>query len=144
MDDYLIVRTQWLFGRHGRNFVETIISLAEERDTIEVVHDQVGSPTYTVDLANAIATLVAKDLRGIFNVSNAGSCSWFEFAMAIIQMAGITGVNIVPISSAEINRPARRPRYSKLDCQKLMHIAGITMRPWQEALAEYLKNRRTP
>jgi dTDP-4-dehydrorhamnose reductase len=74
LDDYIIVRTQWLYGKHGRNFVETILTLAEERDHIEVVHDQQGSPTYTADLSRAIAALISRNLRGAYHVSNSGSC----------------------------------------------------------------------
>ena len=142
LEDYLIVRTQWLYGKHGRNFVETIIMLANERDSIEVVHDQVGCPTYTVDLSGAIAALVAKDLRGVFNVSNTGSCSWYDFALEIVQLAGISGVNIIPVSSKDLNRPARRPRYSVFNCQRLKREAGIEMRPWQKALHDYFLHRK--
>jgi dTDP-4-dehydrorhamnose reductase len=140
-NDYLIVRTQWLFGRHGRNFVETILALAAERDSIEVVHDQQGSPTYTADLSKAIAALIRKDLEGTFHVSNSGSCSWYDFALEIVQLAGIAGAEILPISTAELNRPAKRPRYSVFNRQRLQQEAGIEMRPWQEALRDYFYNR---
>jgi len=142
LDDYLIVRTQWLYGKHGRNFVETIFTLAHERDCIEVVHDQVGCPTYTVDLSGAIAALVAKDLRGVFNVSNSGSCSWYDFAEEIVRVAGATGVNIIPVSSKDLSRPARRPHYSVFNCQRLRREAGIEMRPWQGALHDYFVHRK--
>ena len=140
LDDYLIVRTQWLYGQHGRNFVETILALAAERDSIEVVQDQVGSPTYTADLSKAIAALVAKDLRGTFHVSNSGYCSWHDFALEILRIAGITGVEVVPVSTAALNRPAKRPLYSIFDHQRLQQ-EGIEMRPWQEALQDYFRCR---
>ncbi|RLB08241.1 MAG: dTDP-4-dehydrorhamnose reductase [Deltaproteobacteria bacterium] len=142
LDDYLIVRTQWLYGSHGRNFVETILTLAEETDRIEVVNDQVGSPTYTVDLSRAILTLLSKDLRGIFHVSNSGSCSWYEFALEILRLAGTEKVEIVPISSCILNRPAKRPLYSVFDCQRLRKEAGVDMRSWQEALQDYFNHRK--
>jgi len=142
LDDYLIVRTQWLYGKYGRNFIETIIALASERDSIEVVHDQLGSPTYTADLSRAIAALVAKDLRGTFHVSNRGSCSWYDLALEIVRLSNASEVEIVPVSSAALNRPAKRPRYSIFNCQKLKQEAGIEMRPWQEALQDYFRCRK--
>jgi dTDP-4-dehydrorhamnose reductase len=141
LDDYLIVRTQWLYGKHGRNFVETILALAEERDHIEVVHDQQGSPTYTADLSWGIAALVAKDSRGAFHVSNSGSCSWYDFALEIVRLANSSQVEIVPISSTVLNRPAKRPLYSILNCQRLKQAAGIEMRSWQTALLDYFQRR---
>jgi dTDP-4-dehydrorhamnose reductase len=141
LDNFLIVRTQWLYGKHGRNFVETILALASERDSIEVVHDQQGSPTYTADLSKAIAALVRHDLKGTFHVSNSGSCSWYDFALEIIRLAGVSGAEIVPISSADLNRPAKRPLYSVLNCQRLQQEAGIKMRSWQEALQDYFYGR---
>ncbi len=141
LDNYLIVRTQWLYGRHGRNFVETILALARERDKIEVVQDQKGSPTSTVDLSKAIAGLVRKDFRGTFHVSNKGSCSWYDFALEIVRLAGERGAEIVPVSSKELNRPAKRPLYSVFNCQRLEKEARIEMRPWQEALKGYFAHR---
>ncbi len=141
LDDYLIVRTQWLYGRHGRNFVETILSLAGERDRIEVVNDQVGSPTYTVDLCQSIIALLDRELKGIFHVSNSGLCSWHEFALEIVRLSGIEGVEIAPISSGDLNRPAKRPRYSVFNCQRLRKQAGVEMRPWQQALQDYFHHR---
>ncbi len=140
-DDYLIVRTQWLFGAGGRNFVDTIIDLARERDRIEVVDDQVGSPTYTLDLSVAIRALLEKDLWGVYHVSNSGHCSWYDFAKEILAQLGKDTVELVPISSADLTRPARRPLYSVLSNEKLQRDAGITMRPWQEALRDYLKEK---
>jgi len=106
------------------------------------VHDQAGCPTYTVDLSRAIAALVSKDLRGIFNVSNRGSCSWYDFAVEIMQLTDASGVDIIPVSSTDLNRPARRPRYSVFNCQRLKREAGIEMRPWQEALHDYFLGRK--
>jgi dTDP-4-dehydrorhamnose reductase len=141
LDDFLIVRTQWLYGLHGRNFVETILALAQERAQIEVVHDQKGSPTYTADLSKAIAALVRKNLKGIFHVSNKGSCSWYDFALEIARLVGVTGVQIVPVSSTDLNRPAKRPLFSVFSCQRLEQEADLEMRPWQRALQDYFERR---
>ncbi|RLA80331.1 MAG: dTDP-4-dehydrorhamnose reductase [Deltaproteobacteria bacterium] len=140
-DDYLIVRTQWLYGLGGRNFVETILSLSERQERIEVVNDQIGTPTYTLDLSRAIATLLEKDLWGIFHISNSGQCSWYDFACEILRQAGIDEVEVIPISSADLTRPARRPLYSVLSNEKLRREGGCEMRPWQEALKDYLSER---
>ena len=137
LDDYLIVRTQWLYGKHGRNFVETIIGLAKKTNRIEVVNDQVGSPTYTADLSWTILALLSKDAKGIFHVSNNGFCTWYGFALDIVKLTGMKGVEIVPISSSALNRPARRPPYSVLNCQKLVKEGGIKMRQWKDALQDY-------
>ncbi|MBI5484163.1 MAG: dTDP-4-dehydrorhamnose reductase [Deltaproteobacteria bacterium] len=138
--EYLIVRTQWLYGLHGKNFVETMLKMAAERDEIGVVNDQIGSPTWTVDLARAVVALVDKGCLGIYHAANADFCSWNEFAKAIFEASGIT-VPVTVMTTAELDRPARRPSYSTLDCSKLARDAGIVMQPWKTALTEYLKLR---
>lgn len=134
----LIVRTSWLYGRNGANFVDTILTLAKERKVLTVVDDQLGSPTYTPDLAAAIAKLVEKEVTGVMHVTNSGFCSWYEFAGEILKMAGKSGVSVLPIKSADLNRPARRPPFSALDGSRYAAIAGKALRTWQEALAAYL------
>ena len=136
--DFLIVRTQWLYGRHGKNFVDTVLRLAREKKVLTIVDDQVGSPTYTVDLAKALSELVRQERRGIFNVVNKGSCSWFQFAKEIVRRSGMEDVEVLPISSKELNRPAVRPTYSVLSTEKLARETGVTLRPWQEAVGAYL------
>jgi len=136
--DGLIIRTQWLFGRHGKNFVYAILQQAKEKRVLSIVEDQIGSPTYTRDLSQAICALVQKEAQGIFHVSNEGSCSWFTFAEKILKYAGIQGVQVVPISSEELNRPARRPCYSLFNMEKLMKKTGQRLRPWFEALKDFL------
>lgn len=140
MDNYLIVRTQWLYGENGPNFVETILRIANERDELRVVNDQSGTPTYTLDLASAIKALIDNDCRGIYHAANSGSCTWYEFALEILRLKGIKK-RVVPIITEEFARPARRPSNSILNCEKLKHDAGFAFRPWQEALEEYMKNR---
>jgi dTDP-4-dehydrorhamnose reductase len=139
--DHLIVRTQWLYGLHGKNFVETMLRLAGEREEVSVVHDQVGSPTWTADLARAIAALIHRKCRGTYHVANSGSCSWCTFAQAIFQETGF-GTTVKPITTAQLGRSAPRPGYSVLDCGKLTRDSGFQPRPWRAALQDYLQARR--
>ena len=138
--DHLIVRTQWLYGLHGKNFVETMLRLAVEKDEIAVVDDQVGSPTWTVDLSQAILALLKTGGRGIYHAANSGFCSWNEFARAIFEEAGLS-VKVRGMTTDELNRPARRPLYSTLDCSKLEQDAGFRPQPWRSALKTYLQLR---
>jgi dTDP-4-dehydrorhamnose reductase len=138
--DHLIVRTQWLYGLHGKNFVETMLRLASEKDELSVVDDQIGSPTWTVDLARAIIALIDRGCTGIYHAANAGFCSWNGFARAIFREAGVA-VPVHPMTTEQLNRPARRPLYSTLDCGKLERDAGFRPRPWLDALRAYLKSR---
>jgi len=139
--DHLIVRTQWLFGLHGRNFVETMLRLGGERDQLAVVDDQVGSPTWTVDLCLALRALIEKDRRGTYHAANAGSCSWRGFAEAIFRESGMNTV-VNPITTVELGRPAPRPLYSVLDCSRLERDTGFAPQGWCEALKNYLRLRR--
>jgi dTDP-4-dehydrorhamnose reductase len=137
---HFICRTSWLFGAHGRNFVDTILRLAKEKDAIDVVEDQRGSPTYTRDLAGALALLPGSKQYGIYHVSNSGTCTWFEFAREIIRMAGLKTV-VKPTTSDKYVRPARRPGYSVLDNGLFEIRFKHHLRPWQEALRDFLKQR---
>lgn len=140
--EYLIVRTQWLYGLGGKNFVETMLRLAGEKKELTVVDDQTGSPTWTVDLALAIRALVGKGCSGTYHAANAGSCTWNEFARAIFADAGVD-VTVKPMSTAELCRPANRPLYSVLDCGKLVQDTGFVPETWREALGNYLQTRRS-
>ena len=137
LDDFIIVRTGGLYGKGGGNFVNTIVKMAQERDELTVVSDQWVSPTYTVDLSKAIAILVTRSPTGIFHVVNSGHCSWYEFACTIVEQTGSTS-RVIPISSEQYNRPAPRPAFGVLDCRRFTEITKTTMRPWEEALREYL------
>jgi len=139
--EYLIVRTQWLYGIHGKNFVETMLRLAGERSELAVVDDQIGSPTFTRDLALAIKALIDRGCSGVYHVANSGFCSWNDFARAIFEEEGLN-VTVNAMTTEQLNRPARRPLYSTLDCGKLTSDTGFTPRPWREALREYLKARK--
>ena len=138
--DHLIVRTQWLYGHAGKNFVETMIKLASERSELTVVDDQIGSPTWTYDLALAIKALIDKGCSGTYHAANAGFVSWNGFAREIFRLAGLD-VAVKPMSTAELGRPAPRPLYSTLDCGKLVQDTGFTPQPWQDALKRYLELR---
>jgi dTDP-4-dehydrorhamnose reductase len=138
--DFLIVRTQWLYGVNGKNFVETMLRLAGERSEISVVDDQIGSPTWTRDLALAIGALLKKGCSGIYHAANSGYCSWNEFARAIFSEAGL-GITVKPLTTRELDRPAARPLYSALDCGRLTRDTGFRPEPWRDALRNYLKIR---
>jgi dTDP-4-dehydrorhamnose reductase len=138
--DALIVRTQWLYGKHGKNFVASILRQAREKDVLSVVNDQVGSPTYTFDLSQAIALLIERRAQGIFHVANSHSCTWYHYARTILKLSGMERVKVVPISSKELAYPAVRPAYSVLDTEKLKRETGLTLRPWVEALKDYLSS----
>lgn len=139
--EHLIIRTQWLYGLHGKNFVETMLRLAGEKSELAVVDDQVGSPTWTYDLALAIKALLDKGCRGTYHAANSGYCSWNDFARAIFEEEGLT-VTVNSMTTRELNRPANRPLYSTLDCTKLERDTGFRPQPWREALGKYLQARK--
>jgi dTDP-4-dehydrorhamnose reductase len=143
-NDSLIVRTQWLYGPYGRNFVDSILQQATVKRVLSIVNDQTGSPTYTMDLARAISQLIQFGARGIFHVTNSDFCTWHAFAEAILKLSGMNRVKVLPISSKELSRPATRPSYSVLSGQKLRKETGWTMRSWSEALKDYLSTHRQP
>jgi dTDP-4-dehydrorhamnose reductase len=136
-----IARTSWVFGVDGRCFPDTILRLAANRPALDVVNDQRGCPTYTVDLARAIIQLCRKDASGIVHVTNAGDCSWFEFAQEIITGAGLA-TQVRPVSSQQMARPAPRPAYSVLSATSLRRY-GIEMPGWKDALGRYLQERKS-
>jgi dTDP-4-dehydrorhamnose reductase len=142
---HFIIRTSGLFGivgasGKGGNFVETMLRLAKERDVLKVVNDQVFSPAYTKDLAAKIARLINTEYYGIFHITNKGSCSWYEFATEILRLAGLK-TPVIPITSDEYPQKAKRPHYSVLDNYHL-HLLGMDdMRPWQEALRDYMMSK---
>lgn len=138
--DNLVVRTQWLYGQQGKNFVETMLRLAQEKDQVSVVNDQIGAPTWTVDLAKGIIALIDAGCRGTYHVANSGSTSWHGFAQTIFSEAGLA-VQVAPMTTGQLNRPARRPLHSTLDCGKLTADTGLTLQPWQDALRTYLTQR---
>src|SRR5205814_7934408 len=135
--EWCIARTSWLFGAARACFPEKILRACETRSELTVVADQLGSPTFTRDLARMIRDLVRMDARGTLHVTNEGSCSWFEFAQETLRQAGRDSVRLSPITTAEARRPARRPPYSVLSPASL-NTLGLRMRPWRDALRAYL------
>jgi dTDP-4-dehydrorhamnose reductase len=134
-----VVRTSWLFGTGGKCFPDTILKLAASRATLDVVNDQRGSPTYTVDLARTVMQLCRKGASGIVHATNAGDCTWFEFAREIVRHAGLS-TQVRPVSSEQMARPAPRPANSVLSPESL-HSFGIEMPDWHDALRRYLAER---
>jgi dTDP-4-dehydrorhamnose reductase len=139
--EWCIGRTSWLFGAFGVSFPEKILRASETRSELTVVSDQVGSPTFTTDLAAAVLKLIHSDARGIVHITNSGSCSWYDFAREVLSQAGRNSVRVLPISTSEAARPAMRPQYSILSPASL-NQHGITMRDWREAVTAYLKDLR--
>src|SRR3984885_8879901 len=139
LPDCCIARTSWLFGIGGNCFPDTILKLAATRPALDVVNDQRGCPTYAGDLANAIVDLCHKNASGIVHVTNAGDCSWFEFAQEIVKDAGLS-TEVRPVSSQQMSRPAPRPAYSVLSPASL-RLCGVEMPEWKDALRRYLKER---
>jgi len=136
---WCIGRTSWLFGLAGPSFPDKILKAAKTRPELSVVNDQIGSPTYTRDLARAIRDLVRKDARGIVHINNQGVCSWFDFAKEILAQSGLRNP-VHSITTDQSARPARRPNYSVMSPASL-HAYGIHLRPWQQALSAFLKER---
>lgn len=133
-----VVRTQWLYGPRGRHFPGTMLELAREREEIRVVDDQRGCPTSTLELAPALWDVLERGQPGIYHAACQGEASWFDLAQATLAAKGIEHVRLVPCSSAEFPRPARRPAYSVLDCSKLTELRGKPLASWREALSTYL------
>lgn len=135
---YFIVRTAWLYGQWGKNFVYTIMKAAKEKGHLDVVNDQRGNPTYAEDLAYHILKIILTDKYGIYHCTDAGECSWCDFACKIVECSGIN-CTVSPTTSDKINRAAKRPSYSSLDNIMLRVTIGDEMRPWEEALQSFIK-----
>jgi dTDP-4-dehydrorhamnose reductase len=138
----LIIRTSWLFGHNGPNFVEAILKRAGEVDELSVVDDQVGSPTYTEDLADGIVRLIEAGAEGIVHLSNEGTCSWYDYAVEMLRLAGMDNVGVKRITTEELARPALRPAYSALSKRKYTELTGHALRDWKDALAAYMDSRK--
>ncbi len=141
LDNYFIVRIAWVFGINGKNFVKTMLNLAKTHDTIRVVNDQFGSPTYTYDLARLLADMVVTDKYGVYHATNEGVCSWYEFACAIFKEAGVS-VNVVPVTTAEYGAKANRPANSRMSKEKLTEMGFERLPSWQDALHRYVGELR--
>ena len=139
---YIIIRTEWLYGKNGKNFVNTILKLADSKKKIEVVNDQFGSPTYTKDIAYALSEIIKKDNGSseVYHLTNTGTASWFEFAIEIIKVFKRINCKIIPVPSDKFIRPAKRPANSILDCSKIKEHYKIELRHWKSALQKYCFN----
>lgn len=138
LNKFYIIRTSWLYGFHGPNFVTTMLNLTKNNNVISVVNDQIGSPTYTVDLSNAIAQLIKKPAYGIYHITNSDYCSWYEYAREIFEIAGID-VEVKPVSTEEFPRPAPRPKYSVLKNYNWKMEGFPEIRSYKDALKDYMK-----
>lgn len=136
--DHILIRTQWLFGPHGRNFVFAILDRARRGEPLRVVSDQRGSPTYAPDLAEATRRLIDAGARGTFNFSNAGETTWYEYAAFVLGRACPEDVALSAARTAELGYPAPRPAYSVLSKEKYRRVTGAAPRPWREAVLDFL------
>ena len=133
-----IIRISWVFGINGNNFVKTMIKLGQERKSINVINDQIGSPTYTYDLAKLIKVMIKSDKYGIYHATNEGVCSWYEFALEIFKKLNIK-IDVNPVSSDEYNSVAKRPKNSRLSKEKLIKSGFEKLPTWQDAIERYLE-----
>jgi dTDP-4-dehydrorhamnose reductase len=140
---FYLIRTSWLYGHHGKNFIDTILKLAGERDEIKVVDDQFGAPTFTRDLAAAVIKLTATERYGVYHITGQGRVSWFNFARAILGKSN-KKTRVIPVSSKDLSRPARRPANSVLDPFPLAETTGYLLPSWEDALERYLSERKIP
>ena len=138
LDKFFIIRTAWLYGINGGNFPKTMLELAKTHPEITVVTDEVGCPTYTLDLAKAIAELIESDYYGIYHITNSGSCSWFDFAEYIFEIANLD-IKVIPVTASEFARPAPRPSYSVLENKKWLENGFKPLRNYKEAIKDYIK-----
>ena len=138
LDKYFIVRTAWLYGINGKNFPKTMLELAKSHSEITVVYDEVGTPTYTPDLAYGISQLIETDKYGIYHLTNSGSCSWCEFSRLIFEIAG-KDVKVIPVTASEFARPAPRPSYSVLENKNWKDNGFKPLRNYKEAIKEYIE-----
>ena len=139
LEKYFIVRIAWVFGINGNNFIKTMLKLSKTHDTLTVINDQIGSPTYTYDLARLLVDMMETDKYGIYHATNEGLCSWYEFAVEIFRQAGIS-MNVIPVTSAEYKAAkAKRPFNSRMNKDKLEENGFERLPQWQDALARYLE-----
>jgi dTDP-4-dehydrorhamnose reductase len=136
LDKYFIVRISWVFGSNGNNFVKTMLRLGKEREEISIVADQIGSPTYTYDLAKLLVEMIQTDKYGIYHATNEGYCSWYEFACEIFKQAGVV-VKVNPIKTEDYPTKARRPKNSRLYKSPLIELEN-----WEDALNHYIKHMK--
>ena len=141
-DAYFIIRTSWVYSQFGNNFMKTMLRLASERASLSVVSDQIGTPTNAVDLAECLVTIITEHSKlntehyGIYNFSNEGQCSWFDFAKKIFEINQVK-IDVTPIPTTQFPTPAERPKYSVLDKTKIKTVFGIEIKPWEQSIEIY-------
>ena len=139
LEKYYIVRIAWVFGVNGKNFIKTMLNLGKTRDHLTVVNDQIGSPTYTYDLAKLLVDMAETDKYGRYHATNEGICSWYDFACEIFKQAGFNHVTVSPVSASEYPAKAKRPSNSRMCKDKLTENGFEKLPTWQDALSRYLK-----
>lgn len=139
LEKYFICRISWVFGENGNNFIKTMLKLAKTHDTLTVVDDQIGSPTYCKDVAKLVCEMIRTEKYGTYHVTNEGLCSWYEFAVEIFRQAGIL-MQVKPVSSADYPAKVERPKNSRMSKQKLTDCGFERLPSWQDALSRFLKN----
>ena len=139
LDKFFIVRISWVFGKNGNNFVKTMLRIGKENGAVKVVDDQIGSPTYTRDMAVLLADMVQTEKYGVYHASNEGFCSWYEFAKEIFRLAGMDEVSVTPITSDQFPAKAKRPFNSRMSKEKLIKEGFNKLPSWQDALKRYLQ-----
>ncbi|GAS84710.1 dTDP-4-dehydrorhamnose reductase [Paenibacillus amylolyticus] len=140
---WFVVRTSWVYGLHGNNFVKTMLKLGQEKPKLQVVHDQKGSPTYTLDLAGFLMELMTTEMYGIYHASNSGTCTWYEFTQAIFEEAQTTGgvsiqAKLEPCTTEQFPRPAPRPVNSVMDHMSIRTNGLTDLRPWRDGLKDFI------
>lgn len=143
LEKYFIVRISWVFGVNGANFIKTMLRLGKEKGAVSVVDDQIGSPTYTYDLAVLLADMIESEKYGAYHATNEGLCSWYEFAVEIFRAAGMK-VAVTPVDSAAFPAKAKRPKNSRMSKEKLVKNGFNKLPSWQDALRRYLKEINVP
>lgn len=138
LEKFFIVRIAWVFGINGKNFIKTMLNLGKTRDSLTVVNDQIGSPTYTYDLTRLLVDMIETDKYGHYHATNEGLCSWYEFACEIFKQAGME-VKVIPVASDQYPAKAKRPMNSRMSKEKLDNMGFKRLPPWQDALGRYLK-----
>lgn len=139
LEKYFTVRIAWVFGVAGKNFIKTMLRLGKERGAVSVVDDQVGSPTYTYDLARLLVDMIQTDHYGRYHATNEGLCSWYEFAVEIFRQAGMNEVRVIPVTSDQFPAKATRPSNSRMSKEKLSENGFDRLPTWQDALDRFLK-----
>ncbi len=140
---YAIIRTQWLYGKGGPNFVKTILRAAKEKGKLSVVDDQIGSPTYTKDLSLGITEIIERNGTGIFHIRNEDYVSWYDWAEEILRLTGLQSVTLARQNSNDLHRPAKRPLNGRLSMERYLSLAGCPLPHWKEALTQYLASRNS-